>query len=222
MRALPTGLAARVCSLLGLKIPTAPGTLAATLLMISGSSSKELEEQVLKINQGNADFEVSAFQRRAQDILVELLCGFSWLALSILSRDEYRAEPNLFQVYTLRTFEQLENLLEDEQLVAHFRQIGEETRELYLYDRPTLRELAATNGVAGYFEEVIGRSEREQNWFGTYILKAEIRIASKLPVSFRSIYYLSCAYAIGFLFLTSVDAFRRLRPVLVEPFAKSA
>lgn len=217
MRTLPSSLAAKLCGLLRLKIPTAPDMLAGTLMMTSGLQMKELEASLLKINKGNPDFKIGLAQSSEEEILIELLCALSWLALHILSRDDFAAEPGFFEEYSLGTFLGLENLLGERLDLTLFRQVGEETRELYLCDRPGLRELAAIKGVPELWGELIDRAEREQNWLWTYGCKAGIRIMEKLPVHHHSIWYAGSHHLIQLAIFMSAEIFKNLRPVLVAP-----
>jgi len=217
MRTLPSGFAAKLCGLPRLKIPNTPRMLAGTLMMTSGLQMKELEASLLKINEGNPDFKVWLSQNSVEEIGIELLCALSWLALHILSRDDFAAERALFEEYALKTLLELESLLEGEGAVTLFRQVGEETRELYLCDRPSLRELAAIKGVAEWFAELIDRAEREQNWLWTYGCKAGVRIVGKLPVHHHSAWYAGSHHLVQLAILMSAESFKTLRPVLAAP-----
>jgi hypothetical protein len=186
-------------------------------MMTSGLHMKELEASLLKINEANPDFKVWLSQSSGEETCIELLCALSWLALHILSRDDFAAERELFEEYALGTFLELENLLGERLDLALFRQVGEETRELYLCDKPSLRELIAIKGVPGWFTELIDRAEREQNWLWIYGCKAGIRIVGKLPVPNRSIWYLPSHHLIQLTILTHAEFFKTLRPVLVMP-----
>jgi len=214
-RVSPGGFAAKLVKLLGLKIPVTPRSLAATLMKTSGGFLNDLEKRLEEFNNEHPDAKIFVSQRCAAAIAVELLCALSWLALSILSRDDFARDQELFGTYALETFEELEKLLDDGTTVVLFKQVGQETRELYLFDKPSLRELAAAGGevVLGLFREVIDMAEREPNWLGIYLFKARMRIAARLPVDPRSIYYMEFSMFFGIAIQTSAELFEELRPV---------
>ena len=213
-RNLPTGLTTKIAGFLGLKAPTTPALLAGSLILQSRLIMKDAGSVLVEINRENTQFQFPLPARQAEEIAVELLCALYCLALTILGQDDFAAEPNLFQLYALQTQEELEGLLEEQQAAALFKKIGLEARALYLSNSPTLRELANMKGVK-YFDEMITKAEREQNWLATYMFKAQIRITDKLPVGPRSIWYLPSAHFFGTALLTRVDFFKTLRPVFV-------
>jgi hypothetical protein len=193
--------------------------LAAMLLSMSANVLKDFDRHLVEHNREHPDTTVSLSEDHAAVVAAELLCALGWLALHIMSFDDFGREPNLFGEYASLTFRKLEELLEQERGVAHLRQIGEETRELYLSDKPTLRELATDNGVIGWYEELIEKSEREQNWLWSYCSKAEIRIMAELPIDYHSIYYLEFSHLLGISIRISAEVFKKLRPVLALPGA---
>lgn len=217
MRILPSGLAAKLTNFLRLKTPAPPDFLGAMLMGMSANILKDLDGQLANSSREHPDLIGSLSEEEAEHLLVELLCALGWLALHIMSFDDFGREPNFFGVYASLTFQELEELLEQERAVALLRQIGEETRELYLSDNPTLRELAADNDVIGWYEELIEKSEREQNWLWSYCTKAEIRIMAKLPVGHHSYYYQRLGTMFAIAMTNSVDAFKKLRPALAPP-----
>jgi hypothetical protein len=236
MRTLPSGLAAKLCRLLRLETPIAPDVLAGVLIMLAGKQMKEWEARLPKINEGNQDFKDWLSQNSRKQIWIELffelLCALSWLALDILSHDDFAAEPGLFGEYALKTFLELESLLdlegavtmlrqfglEGEAAVTLFRQVEEETKQLYLFDRPSLRGLIAIKGVPGWFTELIDRAEREQNYLWIYACKAGIRIVAKLPVEPHSIWYQENYHLVDFTVVAAAEFFNTFRPVLVAPW----
>jgi len=216
VRTLPGGLAARVNGLLGLKVPTTPKMLAGTLMTMSGHFLMDIEKGLLKVNEGDPDFKGRLSPGLTWTIGMELLCALTWLGLHVLNQDDFGAEWDLFELYVVKTLEELKGLLKDKQHVALFEQIAQETRDLYLLDRPTLRELVDATGV-NWYGELIDKAEREGNWMATYVFKAETRITGKLPIAPKSIYYLPSARHFGLTLLASMGAFKKLRPVFVAP-----
>ena len=114
--------------------------------------------------------------------------------------------------------EELEKLLEEEGTAVFFREICNGAIDLYVRDSPTLRELASSSGVV-YFDDMIQitEAEKEQNWMGIFILKAQIRIMDVTPVPHRSIWYVSLAHLFASALLTYGDFFKTLRPVFTLP-----
>ena len=125
-RTLPNGLAERLTNFLRLKTPAPPEFLAAMLVMISANALKDFEKHLADLNAKNPDLRVTVAGPRTEEIAIEVLCALAWLALSILSHDEFAADPESFQEYTLLTFQALGHVLEQERAVALLRKVGEE------------------------------------------------------------------------------------------------
>jgi hypothetical protein len=99
-RTLPQRIASSVIQALGLKIPTTPAALAASLLTMTGSILKGIEKV-------KSDLEAAgiAKQRKIAETdqaASEVLCALYCLAVAILGEDEFAAERSLFQAYTAK------------------------------------------------------------------------------------------------------------------------
>jgi len=221
------------------KTPIRPRELAVFLLerAVNALESAEKNHEYLEANKNSPDLVGRLSPHQKLELLIELLCALLWLALRILEEDDFvkhmgnlldaaGLERSYFRDYANQTCKELENLLSDypeERLVALLREIGEETLLLYIWNEPTLRELAASKGVTSWFEDIIEMEEREPNWLGTFIFKARIRIAAKLPIAPRSVYYLSCSYfvvaALQAAAESFIETFKQLYPAVDLPEA---
>lgn len=152
----------------------------------------------------------------------EILCAYYCMAYTVLSQlasepDELPAEPNLWSLYTAKTFEELEILVAESGLGTLSNDLMTEGEGLYLNDKPTLAELAKKMPEYSWkveAEKVVAMDD----WFSAFIYKTQIRISVSLglrndtnPLLFDLVRQL---VAIGFL--ESVKVFRQMRPVFVE------
>ena len=186
--------------------------------MVAGIITKDAEAKVVEIRQEGKGIDGTDSELDAELVAVEVLCALYCLAIAALQQDEFAAEPNLFRLFAAKTLEELEKLLEEEGTAVFFREICNGAIDLYVRDSPTLRELASSSGVV-YFDDMIQitEAEKEQNWMGIFILKAQIRIMDVTPVPHRSIWYVSLAHLFASALLTYGDFFKTLRPVFTLP-----
>ncbi len=184
--------------------------------MVAGKITNEAEAKVVEIRQEGKGIDGTDSELDAELVAVEVLCALYCLAIAALQQDELAAESNLFRLFAAKTLEELEKLLEEEGTAVFFREISNEAIDLYMRDSPTLRELASSSGVV-YFDDLIQEAEKEQNWMGTFILKAQIRIMDATPVPHGSIWYVGLAHLFAAALLTYVDFFKTLRPVFTLP-----
>ncbi len=148
-------------------------------------------------------------------VFAEILCANYCLAVAVLSHDEFAAQPDLWKIYTARTFDELKVLLAEMNLSAPVENIIDEAIELYLHDKPSLVESVKMMREFMLGAEIDIVSARG-DWTSVFLLKAQTRILRMMDLrsreitSFLEITDLSKAHYIQYLRLV----LRKLRPVL--------
>jgi len=223
-KVLPEPIASKVVKFLGLKIPTQPSLLAAALCRVAGGVAVILGEQLDK----NDDERATVLRSDFAGALLEVLTAYYCLAVAVLGKDELAQEPKSWNIYTATTFGEIKKLLNEMESSAPKegkpRLIGicqegvleratHEATELYLHDKPTLAELrqAMPDYVWGGELAVINSND----WFSTFLLKAQARILGKLGVKWQSTQYLILGIHIKSQFISCAKLLRDMRPVFI-------
>jgi hypothetical protein len=214
-RILPNRISSKAIAILGLKIPVTPANLAATLVTQAGILIKQLDEIVTRFSDADPSYAVK--QDAGEAVTAEIVCALYCLAVAVLGQDEFAAEQSIFQLYTATTFEELHKMLNAaEEFDIPIRGIAHETANLYLYDRPSLADLAQR--FSDYVVEPDLKKVKEMNnWSVSFSLKAQIRILVKMHATTRSIAHELLAISIQTHLLNSAKLFKQLRPALVDP-----
>jgi hypothetical protein len=211
-RLLPGGLAAKAVNLFGLKVPTPPETLAGSIIEMTGSLMRQLDETVAKWP--DALKKDAAGMVLGDDVAAEILCAFYAQAVAVLSEREPDDEQAFSQVYTSRTFDEMRRLLP--QAGNSFEELVHETSDLYFNDHPTLAELAQQ--MPDYvFPPELEKVQNMKHWMVTFSLKVQIRTLGKMRVTNKHIVHDVLKIVINTSFLHSIKFFERLRPVLDGP-----
>jgi hypothetical protein len=229
-KVLPEPIASKVVKFLGLKIPTQPSLLAATLFRVAGGLAVILEEELDK-----SDDETATLLRcDYAGAVLEVLTAYYCLAVAVLGEDELARELKSWNRYTATTFEEMKKLLKEmessaqkgskTQLIGIYQEgvlerATDEATELYLRDKPTLAELvqAMPDYVLGYEVAKVNTND----WFPTFLLKAQTRILGSLGVKGQSLsLYLILGTHIKSQFISCVKLFREMRPVFMDPERK--
>lgn len=170
---------------------------------------------------------------------LEVLSAYYCLAVAVLGQDDFAAQPYLWNLYTAKTFEEIERLLEETigkhaqrtktpalgeiavqavttEWAAFLRQISDEAVELYLHDKPTLSELA--HSMPDYsLPREIEKVYAMDSWTCTFTMKAQIRIMARMGVPSSSFpLFVSLSLTIWPCFTAATKTLKQLRPVLVE------
>ncbi len=213
-RILPSSAASSIVRLLGLKIPTTPPALAASLMVQAGTMLETIEKAVAELRR--ADFKVTVESSVPLEPAAEIVSALYCLAVVVLGEDEFASEPNLYQLYTAKTFEELETLYAGMKPSPPLEAVIEEATKLYLHDNPDLNELARRKPDFMFAQEA--QKVREMNnWTTTFLLKAKVRILEKLSIRKNNLAYIPLGHLVQTFLVENVKLFQQMRPVFVEP-----
>jgi hypothetical protein len=192
---------------------------------VAGGLAVILEEELDKSD----DERATVLRCDHASVLLEVLTAYYCLAVAVLGEDELAQEPKSWNIYTATTFEEMKNLLKEMQGSATkesktqlmgidqggvLERATDEATELYLHDKPTLAQLvqAMPDYVLAYEVAKVNTND----WFPTFLLKAQTRILGKLGVKGQSLsLYLILGTHIKSQFISCVKLLREMRPVLM-------
>lgn len=208
-RSLPDRAASQIVRLLGLKIPTTPAALAACLVELTGSMVNVIEKAVAEFHRTgpNTTINDSAPLEAAAEVVSALYC----LAVAVISEDEFASDPNLYQLYTAKTFQELGTLQPKTKSSALLETVIDEATRLYLHDTPNLTELAHNKLDFAYVQEV-EKVVSMNNWTTTFCLKAKIQILEKLGIRTTNLAYDILGQLILIGLIEDIRFFRQMRP----------
>jgi hypothetical protein len=180
---------------------------------VAGGLAVILEEELDKSD----DERATVLRCDHASVLLEVLTAYYCLAVAVLGEDELAQEPKSWNIYTATTFEEMK---ESKTQLMGIDQGGvleratDEATELYLHDKPTLAQLvqAMPDYVLAYEVAKVNTND----WFPTFLLKAQTRILGKLGVKGQSLsLYLILGTHIKSQFISCVKLLREMRPVLM-------
>jgi hypothetical protein len=158
--------------------------------------------------------------------LGEVICAHYLLGITILGQDEFAGDAgpgSIWNLYTALTYQELKKLMQelkkiikDDKPAILSDRLMDETTQLYMHDKPTLLGLAARMPDFCYRSEV-EKVAAMNDWFCSFVLKAQIRTAAILGVRKENIaIYIPLGFHVKVELLEAAKFFKKMRPVFVE------
>lgn len=205
--------------------------LAACLVWMAGSLLSELGKEADKwqtAGSSRASIGMATF--------LEILSAHYCLAVVTIGGDEFAAEPISWNIYTAKTFEEIEALRQKtnekepkdqtfptQDIKIRTSEVGstlgfagvcDAATELYLHDKPTLTELA--NGMPSFsLPSEVEKIKAMNSWTCTFTMKAQIRILGTMGIRTANLLYVVLALVIWSSFTAATRLLKDLRPVFV-------